>query len=294
MNGGPSQVDTFDPKPDADKYARRATRPPGHAGRRKDGNLMPSPFQFRQVRPERHRGQRAVPARRASASTTSASSARCTPTTPTTSRRLLMMNSGNMQPIRPSLGSWLTYGLGTENQNLPGFVVLCPGKPVVGPQLWSNSFLPGIYQGTHINNSDDRPEDRSSATSTTGYLAATAQREQLDLLQQLNQQHLEPARPRRASSKPASQSLEMAFRMQFEAQEAFDLGRETGSDAQAVRRGRVRRRLPARPAAGRARRAHGADLLRQRPAVGRPRRHHATTATTPRRATSRSPRCSPT
>ena len=70
---------------------------------------------------------------------------------------LLMMNSGNMQPIRPSLGSWLTFGLGTENQNLPGFVVLCPGKPVVGPQLWSNSFLPGIYQGTHIHNQVDRP-----------------------------------------------------------------------------------------------------------------------------------------
>ena len=70
---------------------------------------------------------------------------------------LLMMNSGNMQPIRPSLGSWLTFGLGTENQNLPGFVVLCPGKPVVGPQLWSNSFLPGIYQGTHIRNQVDRP-----------------------------------------------------------------------------------------------------------------------------------------
>ena len=69
-----------------------------------------------------------------------------------------MMNSGNMQPIRPSLGSWLTYGLGTENQNLPGFVVLCPGKPVVGPQLWSNSFLPGIYQGTHINNKPIDPK----------------------------------------------------------------------------------------------------------------------------------------
>ena len=69
-----------------------------------------------------------------------------------------MMNSGNMQPIRPSLGSWLTYGLGTENQNLPGFVVLCPGKPVVGPQLWSNSFLPGIYQGTHINNATIDPD----------------------------------------------------------------------------------------------------------------------------------------
>ena len=71
---------------------------------------------------------------------------------------LLMMNSGNMQPIRPSLGSWLTFGLGTENQNLPGFVVLCPGKPVVGPQLWSNSFLPGIYQGTHIHNETMDPD----------------------------------------------------------------------------------------------------------------------------------------
>ena len=71
---------------------------------------------------------------------------------------LLMMNSGNMQPIRPSLGSWLTFGLGTENQNLPGFVVLCPGKPVVGPQLWSNSFLPGIYQGTHIRNKSIDPD----------------------------------------------------------------------------------------------------------------------------------------
>ena len=57
----------------------------------------------------------------------------------------------------PSMGSWLTYGLGTENQNLPGFVVLCPGKPVVGPQLWSNSFLPGVYQGTHINNTTIDP-----------------------------------------------------------------------------------------------------------------------------------------
>ena len=80
-----------------------------------------------------------------------------------------MMNSGHTQPARPSLGSWLTYGLGTENQNLPGFVVLCPGKPVVGPQLWSNSFLPGIYQGTHINNQSIDPE-RIIRTSSNRYL----------------------------------------------------------------------------------------------------------------------------
>ena len=75
--------------------------------------------------------------------------------------------AANMQPIRPSMGSWLTYGLGTENQNLPGFVVLCPGKPIVGPQNWSNSFLPGIYQGTHIDNSTIDPADAHPRTSTT-------------------------------------------------------------------------------------------------------------------------------
>src|SRR5207248_2774767 len=103
---------------------------------------------------------------------------------------LLMMNSGNMQPIRPSMGSWLTYALGSENQNLPGFIVLCPGKPVVGPQLWSNSFLPGIFQGTHINNKsiDLRTIIRDV---NNRYLPATAQRKQLDLLQEMNRLHLE-------------------------------------------------------------------------------------------------------
>src|SRR5207245_2844383 len=71
---------------------------------------------------------------------------------PAHERALLFMNSGNMQPIRPSLGSWLTYGLGTENHNLPGFIVLCPGKPVVGPLVWSDSFLPGVFHGQHITN----------------------------------------------------------------------------------------------------------------------------------------------
>ena len=74
---------------------------------------------------------------------------------------LLLMTCGNTQAIRPSMGSWLTYGLGTENQNLPGFVVMCPGKPVVGPALWSNSFLPGVYQGCHIRDLDPKKVDRA-------------------------------------------------------------------------------------------------------------------------------------
>src|SRR5262249_56516037 len=110
---------------------------------------------------------------------------------------LLMMNSGNMQPIRPSMGSWLTYALGSDNQNLPGFVVLCPGKPVVGPQLWSNSFLPGIFQGTHINNQRMDPKTVIPNVSN-GYLGRSAQREQMDLLKEVNEMHL----ARRAGGNP--------------------------------------------------------------------------------------------
>jgi hypothetical protein len=137
---------------------------------------------------------------------------------------LLMMNSGQIQPTRPSLGSWLTYGLGTENQNLPGFVVLCPGKPVVGPQLWSNSFLPGIYQGTHINNKSIDPK-KIIAHLTNEKLGRDPQRTQLDLLQRMNELHLAD-RPQDAQLEARIQSLEMAYRMQFEALDAFDVGRE--------------------------------------------------------------------
>ncbi len=138
---------------------------------------------------------------------------------------LLMMNSGNMQPIRPSLGAWLTFGLGSENQNLPGFVVLCPGKPVVGPQLWSNSFLPGIYQGTHIRNNSIDP-DRIIRDVSSRHLSRPAQRAQIDLLQALNREHLD-ARGTDEALESRIASLEMAFRMQFEAREAFDLARES-------------------------------------------------------------------
>jgi uncharacterized protein (DUF1501 family) len=138
-----------------------------------------------------------------------------------------MMNSGSQQPIRPSLGSWLTYGLGTENQNLPGFVVLCPGKPVVGPALWSNSFLPGIYQGTHVNNSNLDPEKVIGHLKNTS-VSSTSQRRLLDLMQKMNQSHMDQ-RPQDNQLEARIQSLEIAYRMQSEAQEAFDIRRETAA-----------------------------------------------------------------
>ena len=93
-----------------------------------------------------------------------------------------MMNSGETQPTRPAMGSWLLYGLGTENQNLPGYVVLCPGKPVVGPQLWSNSFLPGIFQGTHINHANSVDRKNVIKNINNPYLTSSGQRRQLDLM----------------------------------------------------------------------------------------------------------------
>ena len=115
--------------------------------------------------------------------------------------------------------------LGTENQNLPGFVVLCPGKPVVGPALWGNSFLPGIFQGTHINNSNIDPKN-AIGHITNKNLSPTAQRRLLDLLQRSNQRHLDK-RDVDLNLEARIQSLEVAYGMQFEAQEAFDTSRET-------------------------------------------------------------------
>ena len=139
MNGGPSHVDTFDPKPDLAKYAGQQPEELTKNYQRSVGKLFPSPFKF-----AKH-GQSGIDVSELYPHVAGVIDDICVIRSMHTDIRnhepgLLIMNSGNSQPTRPSLGSWLTYGLGTENQNLPGYVVLCPGKPVVGPQLWSNSF----------------------------------------------------------------------------------------------------------------------------------------------------------
>ncbi len=226
MNGGPSHIDTFDPKPALEQYNGKPL-PESLAAKRKrkaKGNLMQSPFKF-----ARH-GQSGIDVSELYPELTRVIDEICVlrsmwTDNPNHEPGLLMMNSGNMQPIRPSMGSWLTYALGSENQNLPGFVVLCPGKPVVGPQLWSNSFLPGIYQGTHINNKSIDPK-KILRDVENRYLSLGAQRSQLDLLQQMNRLHLD-ARDQDPQLEARIASLEMAFRMQSDAQEAFDIGRES-------------------------------------------------------------------
>lgn len=138
---------------------------------------------------------------------------------------LLLMNSGHQQPIRPSFGSWVSYGLGSENENLPAFVVLCPGRPVVGPQLWSSAFLPGEHQGTSI---DTNQQDVEKLIRNLRHprMSRSQQRQQLDLLQTINRQH---AQQRSQDSRLETQirAFELAFQMQAEAMSAFDLQRES-------------------------------------------------------------------
>ena len=225
MNGGPSQVDTFDPKPQLTKYDGQ--KPPNAELKteRKTGGLMKSPFKF-----AKH-GQSGIEVSEIFPHIAGCVDDLCVirsmhTNIPNHEPSLLMMNSGETQPTRPSMGSWLLYGLGTENQNLPGFVVLCPGKPVVGPQLWGNSFLPGIYQGTHINNAKMNPKDVIRHINN-GWVDREEQREQLDLMKRMNELHLRQRGGHDPNLEARIESMEMAFRMQFEAQEVFDLNQET-------------------------------------------------------------------
>jgi len=218
MNGGPSHVDTFDPKPELKKQAGK----PGPGGK-----YMPSPFQFHK------RGASGIEVSELYPHLGECIDDICVirsmyTSTPNHEPGLFMMNSGVQQPIRPCMGSWLTYGLGTENQNLPGFFVLCPGKPVVGPALWSNSFLPGVFQGTHINNAKIDPRSAIGHINNR-HLKSDAQRRLLDLTQLLNAEHLQH-RTRDAQLEARIESLEIAYRMQFAAQEAFDINRESAAD----------------------------------------------------------------
>src|SRR5260370_3769682 len=188
MNGGPSQVDTFDPKPALTRFNGRA--PGGALASERGGTrtLMASPFRFRNY------GQSGLPVSEIFPRIAECADDLCVirsmhTNVPNHEPSLLMMTCGDVQPVRPSMGSWLVYGLGTENQNLPGFITMCPRFPVVGPALWSNSFLPGIFQGAHINNSNMDPR-RVLQNLSNGYLSHGAQREQVDLMRRLNEIHL--------------------------------------------------------------------------------------------------------
>ena len=222
MNGAPSHVDTFDPKPMLKKF--EGDKPEGKLKRNAKAGYMPSPFTFKP------HGQSGVVMSELFPNLAKCADDLCVIRSmhtdePNHEPGLLMMHSGNQQPIRPSLGSWVSYGLGSENQNLPGYVVLAPGMPVVGPQLWSSSFLPGSNQAMAVNTKDMRIE-KLIADLDHPSLKRADQRKQLDLMKQLNQIHA-AQRNHDAALETRIQSMETAFAMQTDASEAFDISRES-------------------------------------------------------------------
>jgi hypothetical protein len=225
MNGGPSHVDTFDPKPLLDKYHGKPLPVSNLRTERKTGAAMRSPFRFDKY------GQSGLEVSELFKRTASWHADKlCVVRSihadvPNHEPSLMLMNCGDSRLPRPSFGSWATYGLGTENQNLPGFVAMCPGGyPIVAAQNWRSAFLPGAYQGTYLNTELREPE-KLVENLRNGKLGPAEQRRQLDLLQKWNRRH-QDNRGEDGLLEARIQSFELAYRMQTEAADVFDISRE--------------------------------------------------------------------
>ncbi|HEY3855706.1 MAG TPA: DUF1501 domain-containing protein [Verrucomicrobiae bacterium] len=221
MSGGPSHVDLFDPKP---RLAKDNGKPlpfeKPKLERTKTGNLLQSPWSFKQY------GQSGTAVSELFPHIATCVDDLCVIRSMVADNinhngACLQMNTGEQAFSRPSLGSWLLYGLGSENQDLPGFVVISPAQPAQGAPLWSSSFLPASYQGTLVSDLKN-----PIANLKNPRLSTTQQREQLDLLKQLNTIH---AKQREEDSRLSAriESFELAFRMQARAPEAFDVSQES-------------------------------------------------------------------
>jgi hypothetical protein len=224
MPGGPSQIDLFDPKPALHRYAGQRPESVNLRTERVTGGLLPSPFTFRK------HGQAGLEISELLPHLAALADDLCVVRSlytfnPTHTPARSLFHSGNIAATRPSMGSWISYGLGSENQNLPGFVALSPGGGG-GPGLRSG-FLPGRHQGVGFDDSVTDPE-RMISHLRNRQLAPAAQRQQLDLIQQLNRDH-EQRVGEDEFLEARIQAMETAYRMQTEAIEAFDLRRELAS-----------------------------------------------------------------
>lgn len=222
LNGGPSHVDTFDPKPALLKYADKPL-PQTFITERKTGAAFPSPFKFQRY------GQSGIEVSELFAKTAQhiddiAVIRSMHAQVPNHEPSLMLMNCGDSVQPRPSLGSWIMYGLGSENENLPGFVSMCPGGfPIKGSENWQSAFLPGAMQGTYVD-SQHTAVDKLIENIHSPHATTDTQRRQLDLMRQLNLEHRRERIDPRLDAR--IQSFELAFRMQTSASDAFDVTRE--------------------------------------------------------------------
>jgi hypothetical protein len=221
MSGGPSHVDTFDPKPSLGKFnGKPLPFEMPKLVRTKTGNLLQSPWAFKK------HGQCGTEVSELFPHIASCVDDLCVVRSMVADNinhngACLQMNTGEQAFSRPSLGSWLTYGIGSENQNLPGFVVISPAQPAQGAPLWSSSFLPAAYQGTLVSDLNN-----PIANLANGQFSREAQREQLDALKAVNALH-RAKREEDGRLNARIESFELAFRMQSEAPEAFDIKGES-------------------------------------------------------------------
>src|SRR5688572_8866 len=224
LNGGPSHVDTFDPKPALLKYAGQPI--PGEYLRteRKTGAAFPTPFKFQKY------GESGLEISEIFRQTAEhaddiAVIRSMYAQVPNHEPSLMLMNCGDSVQARPSFGSWVMYGLGAQNKNLPGFVAMCPGgMPIKDSENWQAGFLPGAFQGTFVD-PQHREVEKLIENIRSPHASTAMQRRQIDLLRTLNLSHqrAHAGDPRLESR---LESFELAFRMQLEASDAFDIARE--------------------------------------------------------------------
>ena len=222
-NGGPSHLDTFDPKPILTKLHGQPLPMQNLPTERKTGAAFKSPFAFKKY------GQSGIEVSELFSHVAEhiddiAVIRSMHADVPNHEPSLMLMNCGDARLPRPSMGAWVTYGLGTVNQNLPGFISMCPGYPIQESQNWQSAFLPGIYQGTYINTKREKLEDLIEHIKNNS-VTQTEQRQQLDLLHQLNERHAR-RRAHDAQLEARIQSFELAYRMQIDASDAFDISKE--------------------------------------------------------------------
>jgi hypothetical protein len=232
MNGGLSQIDSFDYKPTLEKYHGQPMPGGDLQHERKTGNLMKSPFKFKKY------GKSGIEVSEIFPNLGECVDDMCIVKSvfteiPNHEPALEMMNTGANFSGRPSMGAWVTYGLGTENKNLPGFVVLCPEVPTtVGPPLWSSAFLSPVHQGTYVSDAVSKSEfdpQKLIANIHNDRFDLKQQRKELDLVKQLDQLNMNST----AGSAHDPQleatigAMETAYRMQTEAPDVFDVRKES-------------------------------------------------------------------
>jgi hypothetical protein len=229
MHGGPSHLDTFDPKPllirDHGKplpFKRPLTFAEGDTG-----TLLKSPWQFRQY------GQSGLPISELFPNVARHADELCVIRSMVGDSvahggAVLQLHTGSNTFTRPSMGSWVIYGLGTENRNLPAFLTLKPGLSHGGAKNWSSGFLPAAYQGTAVGHGGMNVEDLTEPIEhlKNKMLTSEQQRYELDMLQNMNRQSADRWN-RDPELEARIQAFELAFRMQTEAPEAFDISKET-------------------------------------------------------------------